>query len=184
MREFPFGMGLDYERKFVALRPGRAGSLAGRVTRRAIARGHARPPFKVRPRDDDERGVRGRLLRFIPFTVALLAMVLLGRTVARAQDVTEPALKAAFIYNFARFTTWPADAPPGDSFVICVLNDAAVAEALQRAVAGRSLTERPVVVTAVGARRAEARLPRALRGGIARRRRSPTSSPNCARHRC
>ena len=75
-------------------------------------------------------------------------MVLLSRTAA-AQDVTEPALKAAFIYNFARFTTWPADAPAGDSFVICVLNDTAVAQALQRAVTGRSLAERPVVVTTV-----------------------------------
>src|SRR4029079_6939491 len=81
-------------------------------------------------------------------SIASLALVLLGRT-AVAQDVTEPALKAAFIYNFARFTTWPADAPPGDSFVICVLNDTAVAEALQHAVAGRSLTERPVSVTSV-----------------------------------
>jgi hypothetical protein len=81
--------------------------------------------------------------------VALLAIVLLGRRAAFAQDVTEPALKAAYIYNFARFTTWPADAPPGDSFVICVLNDAAVADALQRAVAGRSLTERPVSILSV-----------------------------------
>jgi hypothetical protein len=77
-----------------------------------------------------------------------VAIVLLCRT-AVAQDVTEPALKAAFIYNFARFTTWPAETAAGDNFLICVLNDAAVAEALQRAVAGRSLTERPVVVSAV-----------------------------------
>jgi hypothetical protein len=78
-----------------------------------------------------------------------MAIVLLCRTGAFAQDVTEPALKAAFIYNFARFTTWPTDAAGSDNFLICVLNDAAVAQALQRAVAGRSLTERPVVVTAV-----------------------------------
>ena len=95
--------------------------------------------------------MRGRLLSVLSFTLASLAMLLLGRTAVVAQDVTEPALKAAFIYNFARFTTWPADAPAGDSFVICVLNDAAVAEALQRAVAGRSLTERPVVVSTVAA---------------------------------
>jgi hypothetical protein len=95
--------------------------------------------------------VRGRLPGILSFTLASLAMLLLGRTAVVAQDVTEPALKAAFIYNFARFTTWPADAPAGDSFVICVLNDAAVAEALQRAVAGRSLAERPVVVNAVAA---------------------------------
>jgi len=93
--------------------------------------------------------VRGRFLATLALSLATFAMVLLCRTPAVAQDVTEPALKAAFIYNFARFTTWPADAPPGDSFIICVLNDAAVAQALQRAVAGRSLAERPVVVTTV-----------------------------------
>jgi hypothetical protein len=76
-------------------------------------------------------------------------MVLLGRTAALGQDVTEPTLKAAFIYNFARFTTWP-DAPPGDSFVICVLNDNAVADALRRAVIGKTLTDRPISVTTVG----------------------------------
>jgi hypothetical protein len=93
--------------------------------------------------------VRGRFSAIVPLAIASLGIVLLGRTIAVAQDVTEPALKAAFIYNFARFTTWPADAAPADSFVICVLNDTAVAEALQHAVAGRSLTERPVSVTSV-----------------------------------
>jgi hypothetical protein len=92
--------------------------------------------------------VRGRFSTLLALAGASLAIVLLGRTVARAQDVTEPTLKAAFIYNFARFTTWP-DAPAGDSFVICVLNDAAVAEALRRAVTGKSLTDRPVSVTVV-----------------------------------
>ena len=87
--------------------------------------------------------MRGRISPLVPLAIASLAIVLLGR-IAVAQDVTEPALKAAFIYNFARFTTWPADAPPGDSFVICVLNDTAVAEALLHAVDCRSLTERPV----------------------------------------
>jgi hypothetical protein len=98
---------------------------------------------------DDEQGVRGRFLRLVLSAIAALAMVLLGPTAAVPQDVTEPALKAAFIYNFARFTTWPPDTAAGDSFVICVLNDAAVAEALQRVVAGRSLSERPIVVNAV-----------------------------------
>jgi hypothetical protein len=27
-----------------------------------------------------------------------------------AQDVTEPVLKATFIYTFAKFTEWPAEA--------------------------------------------------------------------------
>ena len=93
--------------------------------------------------------MRGRFLRLLSFAIAPLAILLLGRSAVHAQDVTEPALKAAFIYNFARFTTWPAEAAAGDNFLICVLNDAAVADALQRAVAGRSLFDRPVFVTTV-----------------------------------
>jgi hypothetical protein len=57
-----------------------------------------------------------------------------------AQDVTEPALKAAFIYNFAKFTEWPADAAPAqEPFVLCVLGDAAVSDALVRTVNARVL---------------------------------------------
>ena len=93
--------------------------------------------------------MRGRFSALLALAVASLAIGLLGSTVARAQDVTEPALKAAFIYNFARFTTWPVDAPAGDSFVICVLNDSAVADALRRAVTDKLLTDRPISVTVV-----------------------------------
>lgn len=86
-------------------------------------------------------------VRFGPIAGAVLVLALLFRGPAVAQDVTEPALKAAFIYNFARFTTWPADLPASDSFVICVLGDAAVGDALARAVAGRQLMDRPIAVT-------------------------------------
>jgi hypothetical protein len=79
-----------------------------------------------------------------------VVLVLLIRAVV-AQDVTEPALKAAFIYNFARFTTWPADLPATDSFVICVLGDTAVSEALTRAVSGRQLMDKPISILPVAA---------------------------------
>jgi len=82
-----------------------------------------------------------------PVAIAIALALLRGGAVA--QDVTEPALKAAFIYNFARFTTWPADLPATDSFVICVLGDAAVGDALARAVAGRQLMERPIAISPV-----------------------------------
>ena len=81
--------------------------------------------------------------------VLALTVALWPGRVALAQDVTEPALKAAFIYNFARFTTWPSDLPATDSFVICVLGDAAVGDAIERAVAGRELMGRPITVTPV-----------------------------------
>jgi hypothetical protein len=90
-----------------------------------------------------------RVAVIVPLAGALVLALVRG--VSIAQDVTEPALKAAFIYNFARFTTWPTDLPATDSFVICVLGDAAVSDALARAVAGRQLMERPIAVTPVAA---------------------------------
>jgi hypothetical protein len=78
--------------------------------------------------------------------LAVMTVFLLMRALAFAQDVTEPALKAAFIYNFAKFTEWPADAVAvAEPFVMCVFGDTAVGDALERAVearllAGHSLT--------------------------------------------
>jgi hypothetical protein len=71
---------------------------------------------------------------------AALAILLLLPTPAPAQHVTEPALKAAYIYNFARFTTWPDDVmPSGEQVVLCVLGDPSIGEALERTVKGRTL---------------------------------------------
>ena len=73
-------------------------------------------------------------------TRATIAVLLVIGVLASAQDVTEAALKAAFIYNFAKFTEWPADVVPAASpLVMCVLGDADVADALGRAVKGRVL---------------------------------------------
>jgi hypothetical protein len=64
------------------------------------------------------------------------------------QDVTEPALKAAFVYNFAKFTDWPAAVvpPAAEPFVLCVVGDAAVADALERLVKGRVLAGHSMAV--------------------------------------
>ena len=60
--------------------------------------------------------------------------------IAAAQDVTESALKAAFIFNFAKFTEWPAEVmTTGEPLVLCVLGDAAIGEALERAVRSRTV---------------------------------------------
>jgi hypothetical protein len=61
-------------------------------------------------------------------------------SLALTQDVTEPALKAAFIYNFAKFTDWPADAVPATKpLLLCVLGDDAVGQALEQAVKSRMI---------------------------------------------
>ena len=64
------------------------------------------------------------------------------------QDVTEPALKAAFVYKFAKFTEWPAAVVPAaaEPFGLCVVGDAAVADALERLVKGRVLEGRSMTV--------------------------------------
>jgi YfiR/HmsC-like len=68
---------------------------------------------------------------------------------ASAQDVTEPALKAAFIYNFAKFTEWPADLSATAPLVICVLGDTAVGDELERGVKGRVLAGHGIAISLV-----------------------------------
>lgn len=88
--------------------------------------------------------VRMRYSRPAPEAVAF---ILLMPGVVFAQDVTEPALKAAFIYNFLKFTEWPEPVPPSDPFVICVLNDPALGDALERVVKGREFAGRRMTVS-------------------------------------
>ena len=82
-----------------------------------------------------------------------LVLLLLGWTaVAHAQDVTEVGLKGAFLFNFARFTEWPAESLPADSTVsACVLGDRAVCDAFARQVKGKQVGGRHVNVTIVDA---------------------------------
>jgi hypothetical protein len=79
-----------------------------------------------------------------------VAACLLFASSARPQDVTEPALKAAFVYNFAKFTEWPADVLPATAlFSACVLGDDSVGDALARTVQGRQLAGHGISVSRV-----------------------------------
>jgi hypothetical protein len=81
---------------------------------------------------------------------AILATLLLCTSPGRAQNVTEPSLKAAFIYSFAKFTGWPQDAlPTTATFAACVLGDNPVRDALDRTVKGRLLEGRAISVSEV-----------------------------------
>lgn len=96
------------------------------------------------------RWLRAGRLTAGAITAAAIASGLLAPSVAFTQDVTEPSLKAAYIYNFALFTEWPAEAiPAAGPLVICVTSDAAVGDALERAVKGRPLAGRRVTVAPV-----------------------------------
>jgi len=96
-----------------------------------------------------ERSTSARARRF---AAALLAALLICTSTGRGQNVTEPSLKAAFIYNFARFTEWPPGAlPETATFRACVMGDRDIPEALERIVKGRQLAGRAISVSPVAA---------------------------------
>ena len=65
--------------------------------------------------------------------------------------MTQPALKAAFLFNFAKFVEWPADSGTSSPLTLCVLDDSAVEDALGQLVNGGPVNGR-MVTRAKGAR--------------------------------
>ena len=67
-----------------------------------------------------------------------------------SQTATAPALKAAFLYNFAKFTEWPGDAlAAGEPLVLCVISDRAVDDGLVNLTKDRAIDAHPVAVRMV-----------------------------------
>ena len=66
-----------------------------------------------------------------------------GDGVSAAPDV---AVKAAFLYNFAKFVEWPAMAS-GARLVVCAVGDDAIAAALVETVRGQNISGHPIDVS-------------------------------------
>jgi hypothetical protein len=87
---------------------------------------------------------------------AVAAALALGTTLLHAQpEPTPPAsspteyeVKAAFLYNFARFVEWPADTghDAGAPFVIAILGRDPFGAVLDETVAGKTVGGRPIEV--------------------------------------
>lgn len=77
-----------------------------------------------------------------------LALELAGPPATHANDAAEPDIKAAMVFNIARFTQWPAAAlgPADQPFTLCVLGRDEVTVALQ-ALEDKPLHGRPIRVT-------------------------------------
>ena len=56
--------------------------------------------------------------------LCLAVTMLAASAVLGSQAVTQPALKAAFLFNFAKFVEWPTDAVGSSPLTLCVLDDA------------------------------------------------------------
>lgn len=87
-----------------------------------------------------------RTLAWLKWLAAVLALG--PALIAHAQQATEPSVKAAFLYKFAGYVEWPANAfPAHDSPVIIgVAGSDEVASELERMVPGRNVNGRLVLV--------------------------------------
>lgn len=88
-----------------------------------------------------------------------LALAALAAAPAAAQDQLASEVRAVYLYNFARYITWPAESFPDarTPVRICVMGGDPFGEALDRAVAGETINGRPLEAVRIGT-------PQALRG--------------------
>ena len=88
---------------------------------------------------------RATILSLLGYSLALY-----GITSAYSQSTDNGKLKtkAEFIYNFAKFTTWPENAPQntGDVITICLLGHAPFGELLNDMLADTTVRDRPLSV--------------------------------------
>ncbi|HEY3330733.1 MAG TPA: YfiR family protein [Capsulimonadaceae bacterium] len=77
-----------------------------------------------------------------------LAMIVLSHVCALAGPAPEYQVKAAFLYNFAKFATFPPQALPADTatFTIAVLGDDPFGTTLDQTVQGKTIADRKIVV--------------------------------------
>jgi hypothetical protein len=61
---------------------------------------------------------------------------------------SEYAVKAAFLYNFAKFVEWPAGtfSSPREAVAFCIVGEDALGDELAQAVAGKMVQNRPVAI--------------------------------------
>src|SRR3569833_1549331 len=83
--------------------------------------------------------------QFRKYVVAFVLLIGLTRPAA-ADSLTEAKVKAAYLYNFAKFVTWPPNASGGhtDSFTICTVGERPLLGMIDETVRGKSVDERPL----------------------------------------
>lgn len=90
--------------------------------------------------------MRVRVINILFFCLALL---LAGAPVcAQAPQPSEYQLKAAFLFNFAKYIDWPAESFTNDKapFLIGILGDNPFGSALEQIVAGKKINEHPITI--------------------------------------
>jgi hypothetical protein len=74
-----------------------------------------------------------------------VAAGLVGHLHAQTPPVSEEEIKAAFLYNFAKYVKWPAHAFPEAKLRICTLSDASFTRKVDLVISGERVDGRAVV---------------------------------------
>ncbi len=84
-------------------------------------------------------------------SVGILLLLLAPGPASQAQNVTEDQVKAAYVYNFAKFVEWPSrDFPsPTAPLRLCVLDDRSLELELIQIAKGKAVAGRPVIVVPI-----------------------------------
>lgn len=79
---------------------------------------------------------------------AVLLALLPPSAGASPTGASEYQVKAAFLYKFAKFIDWPADAlgPADSTFDLCVIGDDPFGKLLDQTVAGKRVSDHPIAV--------------------------------------
>jgi len=88
---------------------------------------------------------RGKLL--VALCMLTAALCAPEQSSAQEHKPTEYEVKAAYIYNFAKFVEWPSKKPqrPGAALTVCVLGDDPIGPALA-AIEGKTVRDRTIMV--------------------------------------
>jgi len=92
--------------------------------------------------------MRVRKIKFFALGLTLLLRLADLSSPAQTASPSEYQLKAAFIYNFAKFIDWPAEAFKDDRspFIIGILGDDPFGNNLERTVAGKMINTHPITI--------------------------------------
>jgi uncharacterized protein DUF4154 len=88
-------------------------------------------------------------------TIAACVFLLMQTRTGNASvpEVTEEEVESAFLFNFAKYTEWPATsfADASSPVVICILGEESFAATVQRVVNGEKISGRSTIIRAVDA---------------------------------
>jgi len=87
---------------------------------------------------------------FLSLTLSLALLLLTAGPKPAVGEVSEYAVKAAYLYNFTQFVQWPKTALAGDSLVIGIVGDDPFGASLDGAIQGKSAAGHPLEVKRFG----------------------------------